>query len=183
MGNRHYVGHSERLLSNQVKVPVSSHISSARCAPSFKIALVICQDEYAEQDYFHNLNAPRRDGADLIVKLQEMDFRVLAFANLSLSELRSAVDLFSKLIDNTTHALFYYNGHALGSGDDMYLAATDSTLLPGLPIGNQVADTVSMKKNFLTTLRYIICYAHNSSSFGEVRSRISWTSATRYFAL
>ena len=127
-----------------MKVPVSSHIASARCAPSFKIALVICQDEYAERDVFPNLNAPRRDGADLIVKLQEMDFRVLAFANLSLSEVRNAVDLFSKLIDNTTHALFYYNGHALGSGDDMYLAATDSTLLPGLPIENQVATQCSV---------------------------------------
>ena len=67
-----------------------------------------------------------------------MDFRVLAFANLSLSEVRNAVDLFSVLIDRATHALFYYNGHALGSGDDMYLAATDSTLLPGLPIEDQV---------------------------------------------
>ena len=137
-----------------MKVPVSSHISSARCAPSFKIALVICQDEYAERDVFPNLNAPRRDGADLIVKLQEMDFRVLAFANLSLSEVRNAVDLFSKLIDNTTHALFYYNGHALGSGDDMYLAATDSTLLPGLPIENQVAAECLVSKN---TKLYYIC--------------------------
>jgi len=117
---------------------VSSRISVARCAPAFKIALVICQDSYAEQDVFSDLNAPRRDGTDLIAKLHEMDFRVLAFTNLSLGEVRNAVDLFARLIDRTTYALFYYNGHALGSGDDMYLAATDSTLLPGLAIENQL---------------------------------------------
>ena len=125
---------------------MSSRISAVRCAPAFKIALVICQDSYAEQDVFSDLNAPRRDGTDLIAKLHDMDFRVLAFTNLSLGEVRNAIDLFAKMIDRTTYALFYYNGHALGSGDDMYLAATDSTLLPGLPIENQVADcTLSIK--------------------------------------
>merc|ERR1719471_542680 len=75
----------QRLLSDRVRVPVSSRISVARCAPAFKIALVICQDSYAEQDVFSDLNATRH----------EMDFRVLAFTNLSLGEVRNAVDLFA----------------------------------------------------------------------------------------
>ena len=95
-----------------------------------------------------------------------MDFRVLAFTNLSLGEVRNAVDLFAKMIDRTTYALFYYNGHALGSGDDMYLAATDSTLLPGLTIENQVADcTLSIK-----SILYLKCtQSRNSSSYGAAR--------------
>jgi hypothetical protein len=68
------------VLSNQVRVPVSSHASASKCRPRFKVALVICQEEYSAQRDFHNLNAPRRDGSDLVAKLHEMDFKVSAEA-------------------------------------------------------------------------------------------------------
>jgi hypothetical protein len=52
----------------------------------------------------------------------------LAFSNLSLSEVRDALDLFCSFIDENTYALFYYNAHALGHGNEIYLAAKDSII-------------------------------------------------------
>ncbi len=127
----------ERLLAASVRIPISAYATGAHSLPSFKVALVICQEDYGSTD-FHNLNAPKRDGALLVAKLREMDFEVLAFANLTLDEVRAAVELFASLINGSTYAVFYYNGHALGSGDDMYLAAVDSTLQPGVPVAQQL---------------------------------------------
>jgi hypothetical protein len=71
--------------------------------------------------------------------------QVLSFINLSLVEVRNALELFSSLVDDSTYALFYYNGHALGSGDDMYLAATDSELRPRAPLESQVRHHIERK--------------------------------------
>ncbi len=34
---------------------------------------------------------------------------------------RNAVDLFASFIDEETYCLFYYNGHAVGHSEDIYL--------------------------------------------------------------
>ena len=44
--------------------------------PSFKIALVICQEVYASAKYFPPLMAPKLDGAALISALKQLDFQV-----------------------------------------------------------------------------------------------------------
>lgn len=36
--------------------------------------------------------------------------------------------IYSSLIDENCYALFYYNGHALGYGSDVYLVARDSNI-------------------------------------------------------
>ena len=44
--------------------------------PSFKIALVICQELYSSAKYFPPLMAPKLDGAALIAALKQLDFQV-----------------------------------------------------------------------------------------------------------
>ena len=55
-----------------------------------------------------------------------MTLQVLAFSNLTMDELKSAVDTFCAFIDRNTYALFYYNGHAIGHGNDVYLVSKDT---------------------------------------------------------
>ena len=55
-----------------------------------------------------------------------LNFKVLAFCNLTMDELKSAVDMFCAFIDRNTYALFYYNGHAIGHGNDVYLVSKDT---------------------------------------------------------
>ena len=43
-----------------------------------------------------------------------------------MDELKSAVDTFCAFIDRNTYALFYYNGHAIGHGNDVYLVSKDT---------------------------------------------------------
>ena len=42
--------------------------------------------------------------------------------------MRNAIDLFASFIDEETYALFYYNGHAVGHNEDIYLASVETSL-------------------------------------------------------
>ena len=42
--------------------------------------------------------------------------------------MRNAVELFASFIDEETYCLFYYNGHAVGHAEDIYLAPVESSL-------------------------------------------------------
>ena len=44
--------------------------------PSFKIALVVCQEVYVCSKYFPPLMAPKQDGMALISALRQLDFQV-----------------------------------------------------------------------------------------------------------
>ena len=44
--------------------------------PEFKIALLICQEEYDKPEWFQGLQAQSNDGKALIKVLQEMDFEI-----------------------------------------------------------------------------------------------------------
>ncbi len=116
----------QRVTSNSVTIPVSTYTTPMMTLPTFKIALVICQEEYEQDQYFHTLRAPKADGRSLIKALKEMDFQVLAFANLTSSEIRDAVELLCSFTDQHTYVFFYFNGHALGYGSDIYLVGKDT---------------------------------------------------------
>ena len=47
-------------------------------------------------------------------------------SNLTMEEVRSAVEMICAFVDRNTYALFYYNGHALGHGNDVYLVSRDT---------------------------------------------------------
>ena len=96
--------------------------------PKFKIALVVCEEKYQKTSEFPSLKATRNDAEALIRALQELQFQVLAFTNITLGQLRNAMELFSSFIDEETYALFYYNGHAVGHNENIYLATVESSL-------------------------------------------------------
>jgi len=118
----------EEILSRPVVAEVSR--SLAKGLPQSKIALIVCQTEYGEESGFHSLNAPRRDGIALTAKLEACGFEVWSLVNLDVRELKSAVEIFSSFIDRATFALFYFNGHAVGVNDDVFLLGCDSKLKP-----------------------------------------------------
>uniref|UniRef100_A0A0K2U487 Mucosaassociated lymphoid tissue lymphoma translocation protein 1like [Haplochromis burtoni] n=1 Tax=Lepeophtheirus salmonis TaxID=72036 RepID=A0A0K2U487_LEPSM len=118
---------NERIVSQSVNVPVSFCSSIPNSFPGFKIALIVCQEDYKTYD-FHELQAPKYDGSVLMTALKEMDFKIFSFINLTTEEIRSAVELLCSFIDDTTYVLFYYNGHALGSGTNVYLTGINSSL-------------------------------------------------------
>ena len=48
--------------------------------------------------------------------------------------MRNAIEMFASFINSGTYALFYYNGHAIGYGNDVYLVAKDTDLNPDRPL-------------------------------------------------
>ena len=48
--------------------------------------------------------------------------------------MRNAIEMFSTFIDSGTYALFYFNGHAIGHGNDVYLVAKDTDLNPEISL-------------------------------------------------
>lgn len=118
----------ETVYSDVVRLRVARATTNECSFPKFKIALVICEEKYQKTAQFPSLRATRNDGESLIRALQELQFQVLAFTNLTLGQLRNAIDLFASFIDEETYALFYYNGHAVGHHEDIYLATVESSL-------------------------------------------------------
>ena len=115
----------ETLYSDIVKLRVAKATTNECSFPKFKIALVICEEKYQKTSQFPNLKATRNDGEALVRALQELQFQVfrktfnifwflnfislsqvLAFTNLTLDQLRNAIDLFASFIDEETYALF-----------------------------------------------------------------------------
>ena len=150
----------ERVKSRPVTVDVSTFTTPEKSLPTFKVALVICQEVYSSHTYFHRLRAPKNDGTALIAALKELDFQVLAFTNLTLQEVRHAIDLFAAFIDGSTYALFYYNGHALGYGNDVYLVARDTNFDAGLPLNETLLwhGEVETKLDRCNPLSFTIIY-------------------------
>ena len=99
---------NERLRSRTAKIDVSTLATPERCLPTFKVALVICQEDYDRSQYFDPLKAPKNDGTSLVTALKEMDFQVFAFANITLEEMRNAVEMFASFIDGKTQDTFLF---------------------------------------------------------------------------
>lgn len=118
----------ESLYSDIIRIRVAKATTNECSFPKFKIALVICEEKYQKVAEFPNLKATRNDGEALIKALQELQFQVFAFTNLTLDQIRNAVELFASFIDEETYCLFYYNGHAVGHSEDIYLAPVESSL-------------------------------------------------------
>lgn len=118
----------ESVYSNIIKLKVAKATTNECSFPKFKIALVVCEEKYQKTAQFPSLKATRNDGEALIRALQELQFQVLAFTNITLGQLKNAIDLFASFIDEETYALFYYNGHAVGHNEDIYLATVESSL-------------------------------------------------------
>ncbi len=153
----------QRVASQSVKIPVSTFTLPDKSLPKFKIALLICQEEYDHSQHFQTLLAPRSDGRAVAKALQEIDFEIMLLSNLTVAEIHRAVEVFCSLIDGYTYAFFYFNGHALGHGNDIYLVGKDSNLLDDsggtrqLVWHGDIEMAVGKSRPLLTTIIYDSC--------------------------
>ena len=82
--------------------------------PSFKIALVICQEVYSSSKYFPPLMAPKLDGTALVSALKQLDFQVHFVTYRYLSIVTMSKLLGHGLIENLgTHYLLIFNRYSL----------------------------------------------------------------------
>ena len=148
--------------TNPVRVQTSLSVNSMQKHPTFKIALIICVDQY-KSDYFHKLNAPSNDGTMLAVTLRNMGFFVLSFVNLTKTEIEAAVRMYAKFIDISTYSVFYFNGHSIGNGEDLFLAAKDTTLDKSRPVPDDIVfldaveDVIDAQNPLLSLFIYDSC--------------------------
>ena len=80
--------------------------------------------------------------------------------------MRNAIEMFSTFIDSGTYALFYFNGHAIGHGNDVYLVAKDTDLNPEIPLRDnliwhgEVETRLDKCRCVPSTAAYILLYTN-----------------------
>jgi hypothetical protein len=168
----------ERVSTNLVRVPVSNFRSNRLSLPTFKIALIICQEEYVDSKAYCRLNACRNDGQDLAWKLKEMGFRVISFVNLSVQEARNAVELFCSMIDANTYAIFYINGHAMNTECGLIFPCTDTDssavgdLTQRFVLQREIEDRLARRTPLLLLLIYDSCRIESSEDVSSVKKKV-----------
>ncbi|GIY83534.1 mucosa-associated lymphoid tissue lymphoma translocation protein 1 [Caerostris extrusa] len=90
-----------------------------------KIAFLIANDVY--EAYDPDLVTPAIDVVDLSKLLKSMDFKVIAFRNLSLSEMKRAFAAFCGLIKVNSYVVFFFAGHGFECFRQTYLQPIDCT--------------------------------------------------------
>uniref|UniRef100_A0A3P9K6Q7 MALT paracaspase 3 n=1 Tax=Oryzias latipes TaxID=8090 RepID=A0A3P9K6Q7_ORYLA len=88
-----------------------------------KVALLIGNLNYSNHPV---LMAPLMDVRELANLLQQLDFRVVSLLDLTMGEMRSAIDKFLQLLDRGVYGLFYYAGHGYEHAGRNYLVAVDA---------------------------------------------------------
>ena len=88
----------------------------------------------------------------------------MAFSNLTVEEIRLALNLFCNFINEQTYVFFYFNGHALGGhGSDIYLVGKDSNLNGENPMKEQlvwhgeIEMTLDKRRPLFATIIYDSC--------------------------
>ena len=92
-----------------------------------RVALVIGNNDYA---YGHKLKACVNDASDMAAVLPSLGFEVTLLKNASLSQIRRAVDSFTRSAASAEVALIYYSGHGLLVADEWRRDVTFNYLIP-----------------------------------------------------
>ncbi|XP_076620138.1 mucosa-associated lymphoid tissue lymphoma translocation protein 1 isoform X1 [Colletes latitarsis] len=87
-----------------------------------KIALIIANGEY---DYHECLSNPKNDAAHIGNLLKEIGFEVICLLNLSITQMRTVIKLFSKALVEGVYGLFYFAGHGFKM-QESYMLAIDA---------------------------------------------------------
>ncbi|XP_029055046.2 mucosa-associated lymphoid tissue lymphoma translocation protein 1-like [Osmia bicornis bicornis] len=87
-----------------------------------KIALIIANGEY---EHHGTLPTARNDAAHIANLLKEIDFEVICLMNLTITQMKKAIQLFSEALVAGVYGLFYFAGHGFKI-QESYMLATDS---------------------------------------------------------
>jgi mucosa-associated lymphoid tissue lymphoma translocation protein 1 len=104
---------SGALWSNQSNLTmIVPNLGNEECWPrstaTEKVALLIGNDTYKD---LSGLNTPSNDVATIAAILKDIGFKVIAFHNLTLIEMRNAVHEFCQLLPQGGYGFFYFVGH------------------------------------------------------------------------
>jgi len=93
-----------------------------------KVALLIGNKDYQHAQRLGELFHPINDVCDLTGRLLNMNgFKVVSLVNLTLREMREALQQFCRLLVEDTYAVFYFAGHGFEHGGHSYLMPVDAT--------------------------------------------------------
>ncbi|CAD6201254.1 GSCOCG00000055001-RA-CDS [Cotesia congregata] len=87
-----------------------------------KIALLIANENYYYQE---KLKTPQKDVAKLGQLLEQIGFQVICLLNLTTSQMKNAMKIFSSLLCDGVYGLFYFAGHGFKM-QESYMLAVDA---------------------------------------------------------
>ncbi|CAK9819633.1 Mucosa-associated lymphoid tissue lymphoma translocation protein 1 [Anthophora plagiata] len=87
-----------------------------------KIALIIANEEY---EHHECLVTPKNDAAHIANLLKEIGFQVICLINLTLSQIKNVIRIFSEALVEGVYGLFYFAGHGFKM-QESYMLATDT---------------------------------------------------------
>ncbi|KAK6195279.1 hypothetical protein SNE40_000744 [Patella caerulea] len=88
-----------------------------------KVALLIGNYEYRCE---RRLNAPKADISNLSEIFSNLNFKVVSLLNLTLIEMKNAVDNFCELLGPGVYGVFYFCGHGFEENKSCYLVPEDA---------------------------------------------------------
>ncbi|KZC04407.1 Mucosa-associated lymphoid tissue lymphoma translocation protein 1 [Dufourea novaeangliae] len=87
-----------------------------------KIALIIANGDY---DCHECLPTPKNDAAYIAKLLEEIGFEVICLMNLTITQMKNAIKVFSKALLEGVYGLFYFAGHGFKM-QESYMLAIDA---------------------------------------------------------
>eukprot|EP00795_Rhopilema_esculentum_P012700 gene12700-3416_t len=94
-------------------------------APNDKIALVIGNQNYKKPKY-NQLSYTRNDAYDIASALEDLKFKVISLVDLTLTEMRTSMLAFCRLLGSGIYAVIYYAGHGFELDGENYLLPVDA---------------------------------------------------------
>ena len=93
---------------------------------SDKIALLIGNQSYRKLSQ-HPLLFPKRDVYDFRLALEKLGFKVISLVDLTLTQMRTVMLAFCKLLGPGVFSLFYFAGHGFEENGENYLMPIDAS--------------------------------------------------------
>ncbi|CAI4232196.1 unnamed protein product [Auanema sp. JU1783] len=115
-------------IDDSMKCSVCQH--DEKLIASDKVALIISNCVYKE---LPELLTPRCDAETLAGALQELKFKTVTLADLTLSEMKMMVRQYTKLLGTGVYAVFYFVGHGFEVNGQCYLLPVDAPKEPHHP--------------------------------------------------
>lgn len=107
----------------EVELAAPNKIPALTLTATDKVALLIGNLNYSHHP---RLMAPTMDVHELASLLHQLGFRVVSLLDLTLQEMKAAIDNFLQLLDRGVYAVFYYAGHGYEQLGRNYLVAIDA---------------------------------------------------------
>ncbi|GMT15614.1 hypothetical protein PFISCL1PPCAC_6911, partial [Pristionchus fissidentatus] len=107
--------------------PFSEQVTTAceQLVAADKVALIISNCAY---QHLPSLITPHCDAEALAQSLQELNFKTVTLADLTLSEMRFMIGEYKKLLGNDVYAVLYFAGHGFEVNGQCYLLPVEAPL-------------------------------------------------------